>query len=126
FLLMGGSLGWGMWIVVNNYLLAHVAEDERPLFVALINLLFAPSALYPVIGGLFVRKESFVMVAGMPPLFVLTATVVAVGFLLALRLPNPEPDDEGKGKREQGKGGKIQNPKSKIQNLPPDPERERV
>src|SRR5205085_3827248 len=30
FLLMGGSLGWGMWIAMNHFLLTHIAEDERP------------------------------------------------------------------------------------------------
>ncbi len=89
FLLMGGSLGWGLWITFNHYLLAHVREEERSIFVALFNLLFAPSAIYPYLGGLLVQKDRFVTVGGLPVLFVLTAGVVSIGLLLALRLPPP-------------------------------------
>lgn len=88
FLLMGGSLGWGMWIAMNHFLLTHISEDERPLFVALLNLLFAPSALYPYLGGLLV--EHLPQGTGLPFLFGLTIAVVAVGLLLALRLPAPD------------------------------------
>lgn len=91
FLLMGGSLGWGMWIVVNHYLLSHIAEEERPMFVSLLNLLFAPSALYPIIGGMFMRENQFLTVAGVPVLFTLTGGVIAIGCALTLRLPNPDP-----------------------------------
>ncbi len=89
FLLMGGSLGWSMWIVLNHFLLTHLAEDERSLFVALINLLFVPSALYPSLGGLMVVGQRFLTVSGVPVLFLVTGVVVAVGFVLALRLPDP-------------------------------------
>lgn len=89
FLLMGGTLGWGMWIVLNHYLLSHVAEEERPVFIALINLLFVPSAFYPSLGSLFVLHDRFAGVAGIPVLFLLTALVVACGLVLASRLPAP-------------------------------------
>lgn len=90
FLLMGGSLGWGLWITFNHYLLAHVREDERSVFVALFNLLFTPSALYPFLGGLLVQNKRFVGVHGLPLLFVLTSLIVAAGLLLSLRLPPPK------------------------------------
>ena len=89
FLLMGGTLGWGMWIVLNHYLLSHVAEEERPVFIALINLLFVPSALYPSLGSLFVLHDRFATVAGLPTLFLLTALVISTGLILAVRLPAP-------------------------------------
>lgn len=89
FLLMGGSLSWGMWIVINHFLLAHIAEEDRPVFVALLNLLFAPSALFPFLGGLLVRKQQLIVIAGVPVLFALTALVIALGGALALRLPAP-------------------------------------
>ncbi len=89
FLLMGGSLGWGMWIVLNHFLLSHIDAHERPVYIALLNLLFAPSALYPFLGGLLVQNSHFVSVAGVPLLFALVAIIVALGFLLALRLPEP-------------------------------------
>ncbi|HZT43140.1 MAG TPA: MFS transporter [Chthonomonadaceae bacterium] len=90
FLLMGGSLGWGMWIVFNHFLLEHIAEEERPVFVALLNLLYAPSAIYPFLGGLLVPHKQLLAVAGMPLLFLLTALVTALGAALTLRLPAPD------------------------------------
>jgi hypothetical protein len=93
FLLMGGSLGWGMWIAMNHFLLTHVTDDERPIFVALLNLLFAPSAIYPFLGGLLVPEKHLVEFAGVPVLFMLTASVVAVGFALALRLSAPDAEN---------------------------------
>ena len=89
FLLMGGSLGWGLWITFNHYLLAHVREGERSIFVALFNLLFAPSAIYPYLGGLLVQNRRFVTLGSLPALFVLTTGVILIGLLLALRLPPP-------------------------------------
>ena len=89
FLLMGGSLGWGLWITFNHYLLAHVREEERSIFVALFNLLFAPSAIYPYLGGLLVQNRRFITLGGLPALFVLTSGVILIGLLLALRLPPP-------------------------------------
>jgi len=89
FLLMGGTLGWGMWIVLNHYLLSHVAEEERPVFVALMNLLFVPSAFYPSLGSLFVQNDHFAAVAGIPVLFLLTTLVIAAGLVMASRLPAP-------------------------------------
>lgn len=90
FLLMGGSLGWGMWIAMNHYLLSHVSHEDRPIFVALLNLLFAPSALYPFFGGMLVQHKHFSEVAHVPALFVITSAVVAVGLGWAVRLPAPE------------------------------------
>lgn len=90
FLLMGGSLGWGLWITFNHYLLSHIKENERSLFIALFNLLFTPSALYPYLGGLLVQNRHFTSVAGLPVLFVLTSVIVAFGALLSLRLPPPQ------------------------------------
>lgn len=90
FLLMGGSLGWGLWITMNHFLLTHITEDERPIFVALLNLLFVPSALYPFLGGLLVQQKQLVTVGGVPVLLALTTAVITVGFVLALRLPAPE------------------------------------
>jgi len=88
FLLMGGSLGWGMWIASSHYLMSQVDENERPIFIALANLVIVPSALYPIIGGLFVQQNKLLLVSGVPILFVLTAAVIALGFIAARKLPN--------------------------------------
>lgn len=90
FFLMGGSLGWGLWIVTNHYLLSHVDKHERPVYVALINLLFAPSALFPYFGGMLIRHGSLLTVSTVPILFVITGAVVSVGFLLSLGLAHVE------------------------------------
>jgi MFS family permease len=87
FLLMGGSLNWGLWITLNHFLLTHLAEDERPIFVALLNLLFVPSALYPFLGGLLVQGDRLVEIGSVPVLFVLTGAVTLAGLALSLRLP---------------------------------------
>jgi hypothetical protein len=90
FFFMGGSLGWGLWIVMNHYLLSHVEEGERPIYVALINLLFAPSALFPWFGGFFVRGDSLVTLHGIPILFAITAVTVSLGFVLSLNLAHTD------------------------------------
>jgi MFS family permease len=89
FLLMGGSLNWGMWITLNHYLLSHIAEEERSIYVALLNLLFVPSALFPLLGGFLVRDHHMLLMGGMPVLFVVTTIVVFFGFLLTIHLPSP-------------------------------------
>ncbi len=88
FLMMGGSLGWGMWIAASHYLMSQVDANERPIFIALANLIVAPSALYPIIGGLFAAKDKLILISGVPVLFVLTSLVVGVGFVVARKLPN--------------------------------------
>lgn len=92
FLLMGGSLGWGLWIATNNYLLLHTEEENRPLYVALLNLLYAPSAIYPFLGGLLIKRHEFMSLWRVPALFLITSIVVGIGFLLSIRLPNPRID----------------------------------
>ena len=88
FLLLGGSLGWGTWIAYNHYLLSHVSDDERPIFLALFNLLFAPSALYPYFGGMLVDRHLFG--ATTITLFWITAVITGFGWMLTLRLPQPD------------------------------------
>lgn len=90
FLLMGGTLGWGLWIVLNQFLLLHIEEEDRSIFVALINLIFAPSALYPTFGGFLFPDRQPILLWGVPLLFLVTAGVISVGLLLSLKLPNPE------------------------------------
>jgi MFS family permease len=94
FLLMGGSLNWGMWITLNHFLLSHIEAEERSIYVALLNLLFVPSALYPFIGGLLIRSDRLLPISGMHTLFILTSTVILIGFVLALRLPPPRTQAE--------------------------------
>lgn len=87
FFLMGGSLGWATWIVVNHYLLTVIGAADRAAFVALLNLLFAPAALYPILGGLLAPTRQFVMIGAYPALFALTACVTGGGLWIAFGLP---------------------------------------
>ncbi len=89
FLLMGGTLGWGFWIVVNHYLLIHIKEDDRQVYVALINLVLTPSAFYATLGGFLVPNTQFIAIQGFPVLFLLTAFVTAIGVYQTRYLPNP-------------------------------------
>ncbi len=89
FAMLGGSLDWGLWIVLNHYLLTHVDAATRPVYVALFSLLFVPAALFPVIGGTLVHREKFTMLGPFPLLFLLTFVVTACGFVVARGLPEP-------------------------------------
>ena len=99
FLTLGGSLGMGMWTVINHYLLSHAAEAERPVLVGLLNLRSTPVAFYPLLGGLLVSKTGLLRWHDTPLLFVLVTLVTAVGFRFALKLP--EPQQKEKGTRDQ-------------------------
>lgn len=92
FLLMGGSLDWGLWITLNHYLLTQVTDGDRSLYVALLNLLFVPSALYPVLGGVLAQGR---LLTGFtfPPLLILVTAVTGAGVLAALRLPSSAPGE---------------------------------
>ena len=90
FLLMGGSLGWGIWIVVNHYLLEHVSEQQRQAHVAAINLLYVPSAIFPYLGGMLVRGNSLLTFHGLPVVFLVTTVITSAGLLLSYSLPNLE------------------------------------
>lgn len=93
FLTLGGSLGMGMWTVINHYLLSHADEAERSVLIGLLNLRSTPVALYPLVGGLLVSRNPQIGLLkwhDTPILFVLTALVVAVGFGCALKLPEPQ------------------------------------
>lgn len=87
FLIMGGSLGWGLWIASSHYLMSQVDENERPIFIGLANLMIAPSALFPIIGGLFSQQNKLILISGVPVLFVVTAAVISLGYVAARKLP---------------------------------------
>lgn len=90
FLLMGGSLNWGLWIVLNHYLLTIVSEKERTVYIALLNLLALPYALYPFLGGLLTRNGHLISIGGIPFLFLITAVGTGLGFIWALSLPSKQ------------------------------------
>jgi hypothetical protein len=94
FLLTGGTLyAGGIWVVMQHFLLSHTEENERPKYVALLNLLNLPSALFPLLGSLLVQNDRFIMIGRSPVLFIVTAITVSVGFFLSLRLTLTDDDD---------------------------------
>ena len=64
----------------TNYLLEIAPSRNRPTYIGLSNTLVAPTALFPLIGGVIIQYASFVT------LFVLTALLISIGFLLSLKL----------------------------------------
>lgn len=118
FLLTGGSLtAGGIWVVMQHFLLTHTEEDERPKYVALLNLLNLPSALFPLVGSMLVHNDQFIMIGRVPVLLVLTAATVSVGFFLSLRLTLSD-DDDIAGKAAAVKDGRT-GPHNPTPSYPP-------
>ena len=116
FLLTGGSLtAGGIWVVMQHFLLTHTEEEERPKYVALLNLLNLPSALFPLLGSALVihaaAGDRFVMIGKVPVLLVVTAVTVSIGFFLSLRLSSSD-DEDNVGPPDTGEPGsrKLHNP----------------
>lgn len=101
YLMTGGTLtAGGIWFVMQHFLLTHTEEQERPKYVALLNLLNLPSAMFPLLGSALVfhdalGAERFVMIGQVPVLLVLTAVVAGVGFVLSLQLSLVDDEDVG-------------------------------
>ncbi|MCL5284029.1 MAG: MFS transporter [Armatimonadetes bacterium] len=83
FFCLGGATQ-GLWMVFSNALLDSVQPSSRPLAVGVSNAMIAPTALYPLLGGII--AQSF----GYFPVFGVTIAVAAVGLLLTLAF-KPEP-----------------------------------
>ncbi len=106
FLLTGGSLyAGGIWVVMQHFLLTHTEEDERPKYVALLNLLNLPSAIFPLLGSMLVINDDFIRIGRVPVLLVITALTVSVGFFLSLRLSLSDDEDLG-GKSASAQDGR--------------------
>jgi len=110
FLLTGGSLtAGGIWVVMQHFLLTHTPEGERPKYVALLNLLNLPSALFPLMGSALVvhaaAGDKFIMIGRVPVLLVVTAITVSIGFALSLRLSSADSEDLGGPPGGMGDGG---------------------
>ncbi len=86
FFMMGGSLGWCLWIVTNHYLLSHIEESKRSVYVALMNLLFTPAAFFPWLGGVIVSGQIQLSSIKANLLFALTAVVTSMGYWLSRSL----------------------------------------
>ncbi len=84
FLMTGGTLAsGGMWLVINHFVLTHSKEEERPMLIALMNLLNLPAAIFPLAGSILLPGQSKY---GMVILLSLMTIVIGIGFALSLRL----------------------------------------
>jgi len=74
----------GGFMASTNYLLAIAPEEQRPLYIGVLNTLFAITTFLPMLGGLIVKFGSFLI------LFALAAMLGLAGAVAALRLPRPQ------------------------------------
>ncbi len=79
------AAGWGSFMGYNNYLIAIAPEEKRPLYVGVLNTLFALTGFLPLVGGILVRHASF------QALFAVAAMVGLVGLAATTRLPSRRP-----------------------------------
>lgn len=75
------AAGAGGFMGFTNYLLAIAPEEQRPLYIGVMNTLFAVTNFFPMLGGAIVRHASFQV------LFTLAAFFALGGLLAALCLP---------------------------------------
>ncbi|NLE76834.1 MAG: MFS transporter, partial [Chloroflexi bacterium] len=93
FLMSGFSEG-GRGIVFSAYLLDVTPDDERPLYIGLMNSFLGVGALSPLVGGVLVDR------LGYAPVFGLVAGFLVAGALLSLGLRQPSwtpPAEEEEG-----------------------------
>jgi len=77
FCINGGRIGY------TNYLLDISPRKRRPTYIGLSSSFLAPTAFFPLIGGVVIQYISFAF------LFVLTALLVSMSFFLSLKLEEP-------------------------------------
>jgi len=77
FCINGGRIGY------TNYLLDISPRKRRPTYIGLSSTFLAPTAFFPLIGGVVIQYISFAF------LFVLTALLVSMSFFLSLKLEEP-------------------------------------
>ncbi|MCD6575227.1 MFS transporter [Candidatus Aerophobetes bacterium] len=77
FFINGGRIGY------TNYLLDISPSKKRPTYISLSNTFLAPTAIFPLAGGIIIQYISFAT------LFILTALAVFAGFFLSFKLEEP-------------------------------------
>ena len=79
------AMGAGGFMGFTNYLLAIAPEPQRPLYIGILNTLFAVTTLLPMLGGVVVKLASFQAVFGV------AAGLGLAGVAVTLRLPAADP-----------------------------------
>jgi hypothetical protein len=82
FILIGFFIS-GRTIGKDNYLLDISPSKERPKFISLTGTLLFPVSLFPLLGGFIVQYVSYHI------LFLTTATIMILGFILSFCLSEP-------------------------------------
>jgi len=77
FFINGGMVGY------TNYLLDISPVKRRPTYIGLNSNFLAPTAFFPLIGGMVLQYSSFASI------FILTALLVFISFFLSLKLEEP-------------------------------------
>jgi len=81
--LAGGSTRGSLWMGSNNYLYELATHEERHRYIALLNTLAAPRALFPLAIGLVLTLLPYRVV------FLLLAALGAAAALVSQRMPRP-------------------------------------
>lgn len=83
FALIGATYS-GVWVGIFNYLLKIAPEENRPLYIGLLNTVTAPTTFLPIIGGLVINKFNYTF------LFAATFAAVLTGCLMSFTIKEPE------------------------------------
>jgi MFS family permease len=83
FLSAGSAMG-ATWMGATNYLFELASHQDRPRYIALMNLLTAPGALAPLLIGWLLEYLAF------PVVFALMAAFGAASLMVSLDMPQPE------------------------------------
>ncbi|MCR4429687.1 MAG: MFS transporter [Tepidanaerobacteraceae bacterium] len=79
FALIGATYS-GVWVGIFNYLLKIAPEENRPLYIGLLNTVTAPTTFLPIIGGFLINKFDYAF------LFAASFIAVFAGFLASFAL----------------------------------------
>lgn len=83
--LLGGSAMGATWMGGMTYLFELASHQDRPRYIALMNILTAPGALAPLLIGYLLNYLPF------PTVFLMMASFGAASLLISLRMPSPAP-----------------------------------
>ncbi|UCC68306.1 MAG: MFS transporter [Armatimonadota bacterium] len=76
--LLGGSAIGATWMGATNYLFELASHQDRPRYIALLNLLTAPGALAPLLIGWLLNYLSFPVVFALMAVFGLAALIISL------------------------------------------------
>ena len=81
------AAGAGQFMGFTNYLLGLAPEEQRPLYIGVLNTLYAVTTFLPIVAGFVVRFGSFQL------LFAIATLLGLAGLVTVLKLPRSSPAD---------------------------------